>query len=79
MAIEYTPESSLVADPAEGGSFSTSNNAELAGAQSFAAKAKLSETAAATSETNAATSETNAANSATAAATSASQAAASAN
>ena len=53
MAIEYTPESSLVADPAEGGSFSTSNNAELAGAQSFAAQAKLSETAAANSATSA--------------------------
>ena len=74
MAIEYTPESSLVADPAEGGSFSTSNNAELAGAQSFAAKAKLSETAAATSETAAATSETNAATSETNAATSATNA-----
>ena len=75
MAIEYTPESSLVADPAEGGSFSTSNNAELAGAQSFAAKAKLSETAAATSETNSANSATASANSATASSTSATQSA----
>ena len=75
MAIEYTPESSLVADPAEGGSFSASNNAELAGAQSFAAKAKISETAAATSETNSANSATASANSATASSTSATQSA----
>ena len=75
MAIEYTPESSLVADPAEGGSFSTSNNAELAGAQSFAAKAKLSEIAAATSETNSANSATASAGSATAASGSATQSA----
>lgn len=78
MAIEYTPESNLVSDPAEGGSFSPSNDAELAGAQSFAAQAKLSETAAATSATNAATSETNASNSASAAATSATESATSA-
>jgi len=75
MAIEYTPESSLVADPAEGGSFSASNDAELAGAQSFAVKAKLSEIAAATSETNSANSATASAGSATAAATSATQSA----
>jgi len=75
MAIEYTPESSLVADPAEGGSFSTSNNAELAGAQSFAAKAKLSEIAAATSETNSANSATASAGSATAASGSVTQSA----
>ena len=75
MAIEYTPESSLVADPAEGGSFSASNDAELAGAQSFAAQAKLSETAAAASETNSANSATASANSATASATSATQSA----
>ena len=75
MAIEYTPESSLVADPAEGGSFSASNDAELAGAQSFAAQAKLSETAAATSETNSANSATASAGSATAASGSATQSA----
>jgi hypothetical protein len=75
MAIEYTPESSLVADPAEGGSFSASNNAELAGAQSFAAQAKLSEIAAATSETNSANSATASAGSATAASGSVTQSA----
>ena len=104
MAIEYTPQDSsppvtaidyepqntsgLVSDPAEGGSFSASNEAELAGAQSFAAKAKeaqnaaeqsetnaaISESNAATSESNAATSETNAATSETNAATSESNA-----
>ena len=60
MAIEYTPESSLVADPAEGGSFSTSSDAELAGAQSFAAKAKLAQIAAELAETNAENSATSA-------------------
>ena len=80
MAIEYTPQDSsppvtaidyepqntsgLVSDPAEGGSFSASNEAELAGAQSFAAKAKEAQNAAEQSETNAATSESNAATSA---------------
>ena len=80
MAIEYTPQDSsppvtaidydpqntsgLVSDPAEGGSFSASNEAELAGAQSFAAKAKEAQNAAEQSETNASTSETNAATSA---------------
>lgn len=75
MAIEYTPESNLVSDPAEGGSFSPSNDAELAGAQSFAAQAKLSENAAATSETNSANSATASATSATASSTSATQSA----
>ena len=83
MAIEYTPQDSsppvtaidydpqntsgLVSDPAEGGSFSASNEAELAGAQSFAAKAKEAQNAAEQSETNAATSAANALASATAA------------
>jgi hypothetical protein len=69
MAIEYTPQDSsppvtaidyepqntsgLVSDPAEGGSFSASNEAELAGAQSFAAKAKEAQNAAEQSEANA--------------------------
>ena len=92
MAIEYTPESSLVSDPAEGGSFSASNDAELAGAQSFAAKAKLAQIAAEQAETNAensatsasgaastaSTFATNASNSATASANSATAAATSA-
>ena len=78
MAIEYTPESSLVSDPAEGGSFSTSNDAELAGAQSFAAKAKLAQIAAEQAETNAensATSASGAASTASAFATNASNSA----
>ena len=91
MAIEYTPQDSsppvtaidyepqntsgLVSDPAEGGSFSASNEAELAGAQSFAAKAKEAQNAAEQSETNAATSASNAATSESNAATSESNAA----
>ena len=69
MAIEYTPESSLVADPAEGGSFSASNDAELAGAQSFAAKAKLAQIAAEQAETNAENSATSASGAASTAST----------
>lgn len=48
-AIDYEPQntSGLVSDPAEGGSFSASNEAELAGAQSFAAQAAAQASAAA--------------------------------